>query len=492
MRLLFISTNVNTYHNCELFPIGVGILAAYLKQFDHEIRVFTANRTEQFSELRAVLVEFKPDLVGYSVITPQCPNIQPLAAISKECCPLVPFLCGGAHPTLSPEDVIADPNVDIVCVGDGEISLKEYIESLERGETRTDIPGFWFKQKDGSIIRNAPRPFFQDLDSIPYMDRDLVDFPALLKSNLGTLWMLASRGCKWNCGFCGVPRIRDKATGEYLRIRSVDHVLGEIRECSKKYSFNTVAFRDDTFSWNREWTLEFCEKYAAEFKYPLMCLTRADTIDEEVAAAMAKANFRDVWIGYESGNDHIRNDVINKDIKTEQFLAACEMLARNGVPVCTLNIVGTPGETPGMFQQTIDVNRRFYSKYPVFAIASGSAPKIFTFEPFPGTPLHDVCARNGWLRKEQLKLGFRTHVDSYVNIPTFPRKKVLREYRMFRYKVYRGHHNALALFYLAYDSRAAEIARMILPTKAIFKVLSFFMEKAGFKRKVVHFDVRDI
>jgi radical SAM superfamily enzyme YgiQ (UPF0313 family) len=286
-----------------------------------------------------------------------------------------------------------------------------------------------------------------------------------------------------------VPRIRELAHGEYMRMRSVDHVLGEIRECAGRYDFKTVAFRDDTFTWNREWTLEFCEKYAREFKYPVMCLTRADTIDDEIAAAMAKANVQDVWIGYESGNDHIRNTIVNKEIETDQFVQSCLVLGKHGIRVCTLNIVGLPEETPEMFQQTIEANRRVYSQYPVFAIGGGSAPKVFTYDPCPGNPLYEMCSRHGWLREDRRKAGFRVNVDSAVDIPTFPKEQVLREYRRFRYNVYKGHHDAIALFYLLYDSGLAEVARSILPTKAIYSVLKVMVGALRPRQGAVNVDL---
>lgn len=493
MKVLFLSTNVNTYHtNCELFPIAAGTLAAYLKQFGHEVRAFTAVTTAEFAKLPQLLREFKPDVVGYSVITCQEPYIRPLSRIVKEWDPRVPFLCGGAHPALAPAEVLALPDVDIVCVGDAEISLKEYLEGLARGERSTAIPGFWFKQPDGSVVRNKSRPFFQDLDSLPFMDRDIVDFRKVLKSNTGVLWMLASRGCKWKCSFCSVPRIRELAEGEYLRLRSVDHVLAEIRECARKYEFNIIAFRDDTFTWNREWTLEFCAKYAREFsRWPVMCLTRVDALDEEIVEAMAKANFKDVWVGYESGNDHIRNDVINKEVQTEQFLAACDMLGRRGIRICTLNIVGSPEETPEMFQQTIAANRAVYAKYPVFAIGGGSAPKVFIYDPCPGNPLYELCQRNGWLREDRRGEGFRVNVDSCVDIPTFPKERVLREYRRFRYNVYKGHHDAIALFYLFYDSAFADLLRTLLPTKAIYAGLKLLLGPFDRPQGAVKIDLCD-
>lgn len=476
MRILFLSTNVRSYHPTDVYPMGVGALSAWLKQFGHETKGFVASKVSEFPLLRKVLREFQPDLVAYSVIAGQSPNIPLLTKIVKQWSPSVPFICGGAHPSLAPDAVLAMDGVDAVCIGDGELALQELVEGLERGEWNTSVHGFWFKTKDGEILRNPTKPFVADLDSLPYHDREVVDFQRIIDRNTGILWMLASRGCQWGCTFCSVSLLKTKNEGEYTRNRSVDHVMGELRQLFDRYQFKIIIWRDDTFTWDRDWTLEFTRRYAEEFgSFPYAVFSRGDCLDEEVVQGLAKSGCQAVWLGYESGDDYLRNEVIRKEIDTEEFIAACDRLNRYGVRPYVLNIVGLPYESRESFQQTIEVNRRIHEKYPMFSLGSGTGPKIFTFEPFPGTPLHELCADNGWLREERLKVGFRTHVDSYVDIPTFPKEEVLQQYRRFRYNVYKGNHNLIAWFYLVYDSAPGEALREVLPTKLFVSGIDFFL-----------------
>jgi len=467
MRILFLATNVRTHHPCEMYPIGVGALSAYFKQKGHEVRCFTATRVSQFRGLERVLQEFQPQFVGYSVISCQSPNIPIFAAMVKRWNPDVPFVCGGAYPSMASEQVLAIRDVDAVCIGDGEFSLEELLDGLERGEWNTSIDGFWFKAPDGSIIRNELRPFIQDLDSLPYVDRECVDFQHILDDNTGVLWMLASRGCQWDCTFCGISRLKKRGKGRYTRNRSVDHVLGELREIMGRFRFKVIIFRDDTFTWNRGWTLEFMEKYAREFTYPLAIFSRSDCLDEEVVAAMKRANCQSVWMGFESGNDYLRNTLIRKQIDKEQFIETCDLLNRYDVRPIVLNIVGLPYETPEMFQETIEVNRRIHANHPFFSLGSGTGPKVFAFEPFPGTQLYDLCEQNGWVRMERLKPGFRAHMDTHVDIPTFPKEQVRKQFRRFRYNVYKGNQNLYALFYLLYDSVLGEMLLEIVSSRLL-------------------------
>jgi radical SAM superfamily enzyme YgiQ (UPF0313 family) len=477
MKILLAQTNINTYHPCALYPLGPGALSAFLKLEGHEVRGWIAHKTSMFPTFEAMLREFQPDVVGYSVITPQSPNIPVLADMVKRWNPKVPFICGGAHPSLAPEEVLAVPGVDAVCIGDGEHSTKEYLDSLAAGKVDTSIKGYWFKQPDGTIIRNELRPFIQDLDSLPFVDPDIVDHQAIMDENTGILWTLASRGCKWGCTFCAVPLLKSTGTGTYTRNRGVDHVIRELKGLKERFRFEIIIFRDDTFTWDRDWTLEFCEKYEREMgAFPFAMFSRSDCLDEELIKALAKAGCDACWIGLEAGNEHIRNDVIRKGIDAERFVEVCDLLNQNGIKPVVLNMVASPYETPEMFKETIEINRRVHAKYPMFSLGSGTGPKVFIFEPYPGTHLYELCQKNGWLREERLKVGFRTHVDTYVDIPTFPPDRAEHELRRFRYNVYKGTHPLISLFYLVYDSKTGETLREALP-KTIFQGgINFFLK----------------
>lgn len=476
MKILFIGTNIRTYHPFEIFPMGIGALSAFMKQRGHSVEVFTAFKMSEFGKLDKVLRRFQPDLVGYSVISCQSPYIPDLTARVKRWNPSVPVICGGAHPTLAPEEVLSHPGVDAVCISDGEYALEEYVNALDSGTLDYDIRGIWFKKPDGTLVENELREFIQDLDELPFLDRSCVDYQNILNYNGGMLWVLASRGCAWTCTFCSIAKLKDLGKGEYMRNRSVDHVIEELRELFRNYRFRVVVFRDDTFTWDREWALEFLDRYAEEFAFPFSCFSRADCLDEELAKALKRAGCHSVWLGYESGNEYIRNEIIKKEIGTEEFVDVCDTLNRNGVMPIVLNMVGVPHETREAFADTIEVNRRIHKDYPIFALTSGlSGPKIFTFEPLPGTPLHDMCSENQWVHA--IDRGFRAHVDSYVAIPTFPAKDVLREYRRFRYNIYKDDHRLLANFYRLYDSGPGDFLRRNLPSRPFSFMVRLAMRK---------------
>lgn len=476
MKILFVATNINTYHPFEIFPMGIGALSAFMKRLGHTVEVFTAYKLGQFPKLDKVLRRFQPDLVGYSAISCQSPYIPELTAMVKRWNPAVPVICGGAYPTLAPAEVLAIPGVDAVCISDGEYALEEYVQALEAGEPNYDIAGIWFKKPDGTLVENELREFIADLDSLPFIDRGCVDFQNIINYNGGMLWVLASRGCAWKCTFCSIAKLKDLGVGEYMRNRGVDHVIEELRQLFRDYRFRVIVFRDDTFTWDREWAMDFLEKYAREFAFPFSIFSRADCLDEELARLLKKAGCHSIWLGFESGNEYIRNEVIDKEIGTEEFVEVCDMLNRNGIMPIVLNMVGVPHETPDAFAETIEVNRRIHKDYPIFALTSGlSGPKIFTFEPLPGTPLHDMCMAHGWI--EGIGRGFRAHVDSYVRIPTFPAKDVLKQYRRFRYNIYKDDHKLLANFYRLYDSGPGDFLRRNVPTRPLSYVVRLAMRR---------------
>ncbi len=132
-----------------------------------------------------------------------------------------------------------------------------------------------------------------------------------------------------------------------------------------------------------------------------------------------------------------------------------------GIKAVISNIVGLPYETPELFAKTIEVNKRIHRKQVVFSPANGAAPKIWVFNPFPGTPLHDECKARGWLKSMPGK--FDVYRESYIDMPAFGRKEIDRAYRTFRYKVYKEQHPLHALFFLAYDSRVGNRLTGLVP-----------------------------
>lgn len=419
-----------------VFPIDLGQLSAWLSGHGFHSTLHLVDDMRSLRRFDRVLREKRPDVVGFTGVYSQAPYISRMAAAVKAWRPDVPVLVGGKHATLVPEEFAHDPNIDVICVGEGEHALLEYLQALAAGERPAGIPNLWLRQEDGSFEQNACRAFIADLDTLPLPDYEAVDYQKILDSMFGTAYMVAGRGgCPCECRFCGVPAQADKGIGEYVRLKSVDYLLDEIAWLKSRYSFDHIYFRDDTFTWNREWALEFAEKFPHRFDLTYEFLTRADYLDDELIEAFTGAGCECIWFGADSGNDHIREDVLGKTVPNDRLIHVCDQLHRAGIRPLLTNMVGLPHERPSDFEDTVDLNRRIYRSGPSVSRTFGASPAVFTFNPFPGTPLFDECKQRGWLRT--MRTGHWAYTDSYVEMPQFSQREVARRMRTFRYRVHR-------------------------------------------------------
>ncbi|MCZ7584029.1 MAG: B12-binding domain-containing radical SAM protein [Deltaproteobacteria bacterium] len=383
----------------------------------------------------------------------------------------VPVFAGGIHATLATEDVLSVPEIDGACRGEGELAFLELLNKLDHNAPIEDTAGFWFK-RDGEILRNRRRPFIRDLDSLPYMDRAAIDYQRTIDVNNDLVTTMVGRGCAYECTFCANAQLKAAGTGMYVRNRSVDNALGDLEEMAGRFHFQYINFRDDNFSWNRPWVMEFCEKYPQKYSWPFDCFSRSDTLDDDQMRALKEAGCRHVFLGLDAGNDRIRRDVLNKHTSAREMIDVCDKLNRLGIKAVVSNIVGLPHETPKDFEDTIEVNRRIHEKQVVFSPAFGAAPKIWVFVPFPGTPLHEMCAKEGWLR--EVPGDFRIYRETHIEMPQFTPKQIMRAYRNFRFNVYKRRHPFWACIFRLYDTAAVTWVMERIPDYWFGQVRRFF------------------
>lgn len=306
-----------------------------------------------------------PDVIGFSVNSFTFNQSLEIAEIIKKRYPNIPFLFGGVHPTLLPEETLASPLVDAICIGEGEESVVEYLDKLEQGK-EPNVAGIWYKDGNGRIIRNRLRPFQEDLDNIPFPKKDYFDLDKYLKwmsYMQGNLPYLASRGCPYNCTFCSSPEIRKLFSGRYHRLRNPEKIIEEIEQDETKYSkdgFKYIQFYDDTFGLNMEHLRQFCNLFKESGLHKRLgwtCHTRASVITEEWVKLASKSGCVGVGLGIESGDDYIRNEIYRKNITYKQILGANKILKEYGIISLFYMIFGCPGETRKSIRNSINLLR---------------------------------------------------------------------------------------------------------------------------------------
>lgn len=419
MNILFIYPVPLPQFQILRFQQGIGSIAAVLKQAGHRVRLLI---TPQFDigALDSAVREFKPDLAALSLTSGFEPMGRAITAHLARNHQL-PVVWGGIHPTLQPEESLAVEGVFAVCAGEGEYPLLDLCAALEAERDPTAIANLWFKH-DGVIIRNPLRPLIADLDSLPFPDRDIFNFNNLLKGFPEAEFM-GSRGCPYQCAYCANHALADlyRGRGRYVRFRSVDRLLAEIEEVTRNYpAIEWLGFHDDTFTLRPVWLREFTAKYPARFHHRFWCNATAASIDEETVKLLKQAGCWEVRIGVESGNDHIRMEVLRKKVSREEIVRAFRLLREAGIRRYAFNMIGLPYETPATIEDSIRLNQEIRP----------DAVFCSVFYPYPGTHARKICEANGWLNRTTVGSYFES--DYALDQPTITARQIRYYHNIFR------------------------------------------------------------
>ena len=408
MKLLFLSFDYLTQ------PLGIASLSAVLIQAGHLAEVAALGDTARQESL---LRDFKPDMLCLSLITGQHPLFFARARQIKAAYPHLLILAGGPHPTFYPE-CIDELCIDAVCRGEGDIALPAFVDAVERSGTLPEnLANWWIKLPDGTISRNDVAPLLEDLDRLPYPDRSIFD-RARPGVKQVTVFIMASRGCPFNCSYCFNHAYRELYLGRGVmcRRRSVGHVVAEIKQLQQCYPLQMVIFQDDTFNLDKNWLQEFAERYASETGLPFHCHLRADLLDVGTADLLRQAGCISVKLGLEAGREEVRNGILKRGMSLEQFETACTLLHRNGIRFATENILGVPGTTLDDDLFTYSVNRRVR---PHHSFAS-------LLQVYPRTGIAAYALRHGFATSPVTDFPATFYEDSVVSITDKDKRGSLR------------------------------------------------------------------
>lgn len=385
MRIMFV---VNSLGINE--PFGPMILSAVLRAQGHETCLGVIANPGLSEQIR----QWNPDVLGYSMMTVDIPSMLAFNTLLRKERKIFTIL-GGPHATLNPE-IIADEGIDAVCVGEGDDALPEVMRRLTRGESLEGIPNIL--TAIGQPLTMAP--LIENLDSLPYMDREIVYEYAPEMKRFGIKGIWASRGCPFKCPYCFNHRINrlQQGKGRIVRKRSVTAMILEAQELKRNYSVKFFRIQDDAFVYQADdWLREFAARWATEVGIPFYCLVRAEFVSEEVVKLLAKAGCRSVSMSIESAVDDIRNRMLRRSMTREHIASAFRICQAHGIAVFTNTMLGLPFTSLQDDIESLDFNIQIKADLPSFSV----------FMPFPGTDLGDYCRKADILTAEKSgKLGF--------------------------------------------------------------------------------------
>ena len=389
MRVLF-------YYRC-FESVGIEYLVGALEAAGHETELLfepgfddttyfrfpAAAALNRRGRLLRRAEEFDPDLLAFSMPSNYFPHVSSLAALLRTRIE-APSVAGGPHPSCAPDTVLADPSIDMICLGEGEETIVELAAALSDGRDPAGIAGIRTKAggKDGAA---APvRPPVQDLDSLPFPERrHFFDCGVFRES----LLIITSRGCPFNCSYCVNNFYRTRLyrnTGYKLRRRSPGNVLAEIERETSQYPISYIYFNDDDFTSSGSWLNEFLPAYSTRFGIPFFCFGNPLALGDEKVAGLAAAGCTQIFMGIDSGSDRVRR-LMNRPMSEERILDAARIVKQHGIKLHTTAIFGTPGEEEEEMRQTVDLLDRV-------------APDVlstYLMYPYPGTDIAKKAREDG-------------------------------------------------------------------------------------------------
>ena len=357
---------------------------------------YTLNEEHTVDDLIKDILEFNPDYLILSTTTPTVSRDLAVCKKVKEASPKIKILAKGAHFLKFDVKALEEfPELDMIIRGEAEWAVRDILS-----ETAPDkIGGLTWRGSDG-IVKNPDRVYTEELDSLPFPARHLIDNSLYVRPDNGRVQgtIKVARGCPFDCFFC----LATAVSGQKVRMRSPENILAEVRECIEKYNIRDFLFWSDIFNVDKAWVERLCTMIIdSRLKFIWATNTRTDTITLEMAKLMRRSGCRLVSVGIESGSQELL-DKMGKKIDIVQIKEAFRIFKKAGLHSFAYYIIGLPWETRETFEETIRLAIYLDSDFANF----------FTATAFPGTRFFDYAFDNELFAKEMEQLE-GSYEDAY-------------------------------------------------------------------------------
>lgn len=426
------------------WPMGLAMIAAVLERAGARVRCIDCLAYETWSRngaevtfglprgrLRAEIEAFEPDIVGLSnPFTAFIEDSRRIAKLVKQVNSRIQVVLGGIEASLPDRNRLLleqCPDIDVLVKSEGEVTVLELLSryDLEQRGFRqlSAVPGLLFRSDEG-IVETRDRPFLEDLDALPLPAYHLFDLTRMFDNRLYARYrgrrpgqrclpIHTSRGCPYSCSFCSVH----SQVGKAYRRHGPEYVRRHLQTVRQAYGVQHVHFEDDNLTLHRKHSMElFAAIEDVGITWDTPNGTRADSIDEALAAQMVRAGARSVSIAVESGNQDVLDRVVRKRLDLSDARAGLRNLHAAGLPTFVFLIIGFPGETEADVRDTLAFGRSA-------AVDYGVSNLVFVATPLPGTPLERECRSNGYLLRdlngESLLSAIRLNQAPLIQTPTF-------------------------------------------------------------------------
>jgi anaerobic magnesium-protoporphyrin IX monomethyl ester cyclase len=374
--------------------------------------------------------EMDADVIAFSVMSPHWYPMEPYFEELKKLMPDLPIVIGGYQAMLSQEQTMENPNVDYICVGDGEYAIGNIVQHL-RGSKDGPVDGMWEKLIDGSVYETEPHQI-GDLAALPFPDYDVFakedGFKDVNSSIFGpkgklVLPVMTGRGCPYRCTYCCNTPILEgwKTKKTFLRKYDPEAMVNELIRLRDKYDVGYFEFWDELFLSNLKFVRAFFEIYKEKVHLPFSINSRVEVMSEEFCNTAAAAGCHTIWFGIESGDEEFRGKKLGRKMTNPQIIAAAEACKKAGINRLTFNIVGMPLETAQNMRETLKLNQAIEPEHFFF----------FPYIPLRGTPLYNMAKEEGLLLSNKKNMHYLSAANDRqftLNMKEMPELLTAAEY----------------------------------------------------------------
>ncbi len=419
MRVLFVWPNKD---DPFYRPINISLLSAILKREGHETSCFdtsfvdfgftsTSDSLTRVSVFKPVdlsaydvgkapvdvaglftgrLESFKPGVIAFSVLSDEIGIARGLSNVAKKWDASVPVIWGGKGATVEVERVLCFSCVDFVCRGEGTKVLPEFVRAVEAGESPSGIHNIC-RQENGRVVKNGLYPQIEHLDCLPPLDWSIFDRKLFLKPYDGAVYRggdhMIGWGCPNRCSYCINSFYREMYGGFKQALYSPGRITAELKDLTEAYGIEFYKFHDEDFLLKPPAYLEeLAGLYARRVGVPFSCMVNPRSATDRTVGLLKHMGCASVSLGIETGDMHLRENVLKRSDRREDIIRAFGLLNTAGIRTNAFNMLAVPFETRETYMETIRLNRD----------AGVQIPQVGFFFPFKKTGLRDIAIENGF------------------------------------------------------------------------------------------------